>query len=75
MFRIHQHPDIFKTGSQCIVGGYGNYQWFPLRICALAAIRTGVSVIAFASFAAEFPVHGAITITSRYPFGPIGSAS
>ena len=36
MFRIHQHPDIFKTGSQCIVGGYGNYQWF-----AIAHMRFG----------------------------------
>ena len=45
------------------------------RICAFAAINTGVSVIPTASFAIVFPVHGAITRISKSPFGPIGSAS
>ena len=47
----------------------------PLRICAFAAISTGVSTIPPVSFAAVFPVHGAITIISRKLFGPIGSAA
>ena len=33
--------------------------------CALAPIRTGVSVIPFASLAAVLPVHGRIAIISR----------
>ena len=42
---------------------------------AFAAINTGVSVIPAASLAIVFPVQGAITMTSKYPFGPMGSAS
>ena len=47
----------------------------PLRICALVAISTGVSVIPLQSFAAVFPVQGAMTMMSRKLFGPIGSAA
>ncbi len=36
-----------------------------LRICAFAAISTGVSVMPFASFAAVFPVQGRIASASR----------
>ena len=43
--------------------------------CALAAIKTGVSVIPPHNFAIVFPVQGAMTIASRFPFGPIGSAA
>ena len=43
--------------------------------CALAAIKTGVSVIAFASFASVLPVHGKITKISKKFLGPIGSES
>ena len=48
-------------------------RWF--RNCAFAAIRTGVSVMPFASFARVFPVHGAIKSAKKGAFGPIGSAS
>ncbi len=40
----------------------------------MQAIVTGPSVIAFAIFAAVFPVHGAIINISSSAFGPIGSA-
>jgi hypothetical protein len=36
---------------------------------------TGVSVIAWAIFAREFPVQGATTIMSKRPLGPRGSAA
>ena len=42
---------------------------------AFAAIKTGVSVIPFASFASVFPVHGKMTSRSSRLLGPIGSAS
>ena len=45
------------------------------RRCALAAIRTGVSVIPFASLAAVLPVQGRMTRRSKYPVGPMGSAA
>ena len=45
-----------------------------LRRCDLAAIRTGVSEMPFASLERVFPVQGAITIISIRPFGPMGSA-
>ena len=47
---------------------------FPFRICAFAAISTGVSMIPVHNLAAVFPVHGAITMISKKLFGPIGSA-
>ena len=43
--------------------------------CALAAIKTGVSLIPFASFDSVLPVQGAITSISSIDFGPIGSAA
>ncbi len=46
----------------------------PLRIVAFATIRTGLSVIAFASLLIEFPVKGAMTMQSSGSFGPRGSA-
>ena len=45
------------------------------RICAFAAIVTGVSVIPDASFASVFPVQGQIISASSGVFGPSGSAS
>src|SRR5699024_5183382 len=44
-------------------------------IVALAAINTGVSVIALAIRLMELPVKGAIIIKSSGNFGPRGSAS
>ena len=41
---------------------------------ALAAIKTGLSVSAFANFAIELPVKGAMTIQSSGSLGPSGSA-
>ena len=46
-----------------------------LRKCDLHAIRTGVAVIAFASFEIVLPVHGTTATTSSSFLGPIGSAS
>ncbi len=46
-----------------------------LRMVDLAAIRTGPSVIPYASLAKVFPVHGAITNASRTFVGPKGSTS
>ncbi len=47
----------------------------PFLRCAFAAIVTDVSHIPQASFAAVFPVHGAIISASRSFLGPMGSAS
>ena len=47
----------------------------PFLICAFAAIVTEESHIPQASFAAVFPVQGAMISASRSFFGPIGSAS
>ena len=47
---------------------------FPLRRWLLAAMVTAVSVTPLASLARVFPVHGAITSTSKSRSGPTRSA-
>ena len=71
---LHKSPIFFKFMPSPSFVEMEITSGLLLRICAFAAINTGVSVIPFASLAAVFPVHGMIASTSRNPFGPIGSA-
>ncbi len=76
MLHHHELSDVLQIDAKRIVRGNSNDHGTPVpKVQYFAAIKTAVSVIPFASFAAVFPVQGAITRASNsFFFGPTGSA-
>lgn len=65
---LHDAPRASFVARDSITG-------METRRADFTAIVTAVSVMAFAIFAAVFPVHGAMSTASARRFGPMGSAS
>ena len=74
-FMLNSRPMFLRLMPRASLVDTDITSGLPFRRCAFAAIRTGVSVIPLASLARVLPVQGAMRRISRYPFGPMGSAS
>lgn len=65
IFGIQKKSYVFHIHTQAVIGGNEDQKRLVISQMRLGPIRTGVSVIPFASLAAVLPVHGRIAIISR----------
>lgn len=74
VFHVEQQADVLKVDAKGIVGGYGYYQRPAVSQMCFAAMRTEVRD-SVGQFGQGVAGAGAMRRISRYPFGPMGSAS